>query len=150
MNLQPNDHKAAFQWEPAKVVQQLRSCGIVETVRIFKQGYPSRKSFVELHNIYKPYLPIEIIELDAKTFCQLLLRSVGFNANDFKLGLTSVFFRAEKLSLFDQIIKSDAENLRSIAENLKKWLPWSRLSEIVSCVQYIVKCKFTTLENKII
>lgn len=137
----------AFQWEPRKVVHQLRGCGVLETVRILKQGYPSRKSFVDLQNIYKAYLPIEITQLEAKTFCELLLHSVGLNANDFKLGLTHVFFRAEKLSCFDQIVKSDPQNLTSIAENLKKWLAWSRLSKAVSCVQCVVKCMFLFKKN---
>lgn len=40
--IKPNDEKAAFQFDPKRAVQQLRACGVLETVRISAAGYPSR------------------------------------------------------------------------------------------------------------
>lgn len=40
--IKPNDDKAAFQFDPKRGVQQLRACGVLETVRISAAGYPSR------------------------------------------------------------------------------------------------------------
>ena len=32
--IKPNDQKAAFQFDAKRAVQQLRACGVIETVRI--------------------------------------------------------------------------------------------------------------------
>ena len=40
--IKPNDAKAAFMLDKKRAVQQLRACGVLETVRISAAGYPSR------------------------------------------------------------------------------------------------------------
>jgi hypothetical protein len=40
--VKPNDEKASFVFDPRRAVQQLRACGVLETVRISAAGYPSR------------------------------------------------------------------------------------------------------------
>ena len=40
--IKPNDEKMAFTFEPKRAIQQLRACGVLETIRISAAGYPSR------------------------------------------------------------------------------------------------------------
>ncbi|KAG8575706.1 hypothetical protein GDO81_009650 [Engystomops pustulosus] len=40
--IKPNDEKLPFEFDPKRVVQQLRACGVLETIRISAQSYPSR------------------------------------------------------------------------------------------------------------
>ena len=40
--IKPNDEKRAFTFEPKRAIQQLRACGVLETIRISAAGYPSR------------------------------------------------------------------------------------------------------------
>lgn len=40
--IKPNDEKLPFTFEPKRAIQQLRACGVLETVRISAAGYPSR------------------------------------------------------------------------------------------------------------
>jgi myosin-5 len=40
--IKPNDDKAAFVFDNKRAVQQLRACGVLETVRISAAGFPSR------------------------------------------------------------------------------------------------------------
>ena len=42
--IKPNDFKKAFDYNPQRAVQQLRACGVLETVRISAAGFPSRYS----------------------------------------------------------------------------------------------------------
>ena len=51
--IKPNDDKAAFQFEPIRAMQQLRACGVLETVRISAAGYPSRWTYPEFFNRYR-------------------------------------------------------------------------------------------------
>ena len=43
--IKPNDSKVAFEFDPKRAVQQLRACGVLETVRISAAGYPSRFTY---------------------------------------------------------------------------------------------------------
>lgn len=40
--IKPNDEKKSFCFEPRRSIEQLRACGVLETVRISSTGYPSR------------------------------------------------------------------------------------------------------------
>ena len=40
--IKSNDRKAPFELDPKRCVQQLRACGVLETIRISASGYPSR------------------------------------------------------------------------------------------------------------
>ncbi len=40
--IKPNDDKAPFRFDNERAVQQLRACGVLETVRISAAGFPSR------------------------------------------------------------------------------------------------------------
>ena len=47
--IKPNDEKSAFVFDPKRAVQQLRACGVLETVRISAAGYPSRYKATSRH-----------------------------------------------------------------------------------------------------
>ena len=51
--IKPNDDKAPFTFEPIRAMQQLRACGVLETVRISAAGYPSRWTYPEFFNRYR-------------------------------------------------------------------------------------------------
>ncbi|KAK3562494.1 hypothetical protein QTP86_034606, partial [Hemibagrus guttatus] len=46
--IKSNDLKQPFLFDPKRAVQQLRACGVLETIRISAAGYPSRQSQVAL------------------------------------------------------------------------------------------------------
>ena len=48
---------------------------------------------------YKNYLPEKLARLDSRTFCEALFRAVGMNSNDFRFGISRVFFRPGKVIL---------------------------------------------------
>uniref|UniRef100_A0A1B6CAA5 Myosin motor domain-containing protein n=1 Tax=Clastoptera arizonana TaxID=38151 RepID=A0A1B6CAA5_9HEMI len=39
--IKPNDNKLAFDYDAHRAVQQLRACGVLETIRLSAQGFPS-------------------------------------------------------------------------------------------------------------
>lgn len=54
--IKPNDSKQPFEYNSPRAVQQLRACGVLETIRISAAGFPSRlvsvsHSFYDKHNI---------------------------------------------------------------------------------------------------
>ena len=55
--------------------------------------------------------------------------------------MTKVFFRPGKFAEFDQIIKSDPQNLASLIKKVQKWLLASRWKKAIWCALAVVKCK---------
>ena len=53
---------------------------------------------------YKSYLPSKLASLDPRTFCLALFQALGLDVNDFKFGMTKVFFRPGKVSICDDCI----------------------------------------------
>ena len=49
-------------------------------------------------------------------------QALGLDDNDFKFGLTKVFFRPGKFAEFDQLMKADPENLKVLIDKVQKWL----------------------------
>ena len=124
--IKPNVKMVAHKFEGGSVLSQLQCAGMTSVLELMQQGFPSRTSFSELYAMYKKFLPPELARLDPRLFCKALFKALGLNDKDFKFGLTKVFFRPGKFAEFDQIIKSDPENLAKLVVKVKRWLLWSR------------------------
>lgn len=62
--IKPNDEKKAFDFNEERAVQQLKACGVYETIRISNNGFPSRW-------LYKDF---------AKRYCVLIYGTPVFNS----------------------------------------------------------------------
>ena len=143
--IKPNAEMVARTFEGGSVLSQLQCAGMTSVLELMQQGFPSRTMFSELYNMYKKYLPPELARLDPRLFCKALFKALGLDERDFKFGLTKVFFRPGKFAEFDQLLKSDAENLRRLVEKVKKWILCSRWKKAQWCALSVIK-----LKNKIL
>ena len=143
--IKPNVKMIAHSFEGGSILSQLQCAGMTSVLELMQQGYPSRTSFSELYNMYKKFLPPELVRLDPRLFCKALFKALGLDDNDFKFGLTKVFFRPGKFAEFDQLLKSDPENLRRLVEKVKKWIICSRWKKAQWCALSVIK-----LKNKIL
>ncbi|KAG1714830.1 Unconventional myosin-VI [Nymphon striatum] len=143
--IKPNLKMVDHMFEGGQILSQLQCSGMTSVLELMQQGYPSRTLFIELYNMYKKYLPPELARLDARLFCKALFKALGLNETDFKFGLTKVFFRPGKFAEFDQIMKSDPENLANLIKKVRKWLIASRWKKAQWCALSVIK-----LKNKII
>lgn len=129
------------EFEGSLALTQLNCSGTTSVLELMEYGYPSRVPFGELYNMYKKFLPPELVKLEPKVFCEAMLHSLKLNHKDFKFGITKVFFRPGKFVEFDRIMKSDPENLKAIVANVKKWLVRSRWIKSAFCAICVIKCK---------
>ncbi|XP_006812831.1 unconventional myosin-Vb-like, partial [Saccoglossus kowalevskii] len=74
--IKPNDEKAPFVFEPKRAVEQLRACGVLETIRISSAGYPSRWSYPEFFVRYRALLkPADIDKKNIRCSCENVLQN---------------------------------------------------------------------------
>ena len=143
--IKPNVKMVDHQFEGGSILSQLQCAGMTSVLELMQQGYPSRTMFSELYNMYKKYLPPELVRLDPRMFCKALFKALGLDDNDFKFGLTKVFFRPGKFAEFDQMLKEDPENLRRLVAKVKKWILASYWKKAQWCALSVIK-----LKNKIL
>ncbi|OCT58464.1 hypothetical protein XELAEV_18002136mg [Xenopus laevis] len=139
--IKPNLKMTSHQFEGAQILSQLQCSGMVSVLDLMQGGFPSRASFHELYNMYKKYMPAKLSRLDPRLFCKALFKALGLNENDYKFGLTKVFFRPGKFAEFDQIMKSDPDHLAELIRRVNHWLICSRWKKVQWCALSVIKLK---------
>jgi len=51
--IKPNDNKGAFEFNNVRAIQQLRACGVLETIKISSNGFPSRWTYYDFAIRYR-------------------------------------------------------------------------------------------------
>uniref|UniRef100_A0A667YUP4 Unconventional myosin-VI n=1 Tax=Myripristis murdjan TaxID=586833 RepID=A0A667YUP4_9TELE len=139
--IKPNLKMISHQFEGAQILSQLQCSGMVSVLDLMQGGFPSRAPFHELYNMYQQYMPPKLTRLDPRLFCKALFKALGLNENDYKFGLTRVFFRPGKFAEFDQIMKSDPDHLAELVKKVNKWLICSRWKKVQWCALSVIKRK---------
>nr|XP_015825442.2 unconventional myosin-VI isoform X1 [Nothobranchius furzeri] len=139
--VKPNLKMVSHQFEGALILSQLQCSGMVSVLDLMQGGFPSRAPFHELYNMYQAYMPDKLTRLNPRLFCKALFKALGLNDNDFKFGLTRVFFRPGKFAEFDQIMKSDPEHLAELLQKVNKWLLCSCWKKVQWCSLSVIKLR---------
>ncbi|KAJ2795222.1 class II myosin, partial [Coemansia guatemalensis] len=102
----PNSEKRAGKVDTPLVLDQLRCNGVLEGIRITRQGFPNRIPFPEFRQRYEILAPNTIprqVFVDSKQAVSLLLNAFEMDAAKYRLGHTKVFFRAGVLAELEEI-----------------------------------------------
>ncbi|XP_064645972.1 unconventional myosin-Va-like isoform X4 [Lineus longissimus] len=122
--IKPNDYKEAFEFEPKRAVQQLRACGVLETIRISAAGYPSRWTYQEFISRYRVLATSkQIVRKDTQKSCKNILEKLIQDPDKFQFGKTKIFFRAGQVAYLEKL---RADKLRAcgvmIQKHIRGWL----------------------------
>uniref|UniRef100_A0A8C9U9H8 Myosin VB n=1 Tax=Scleropages formosus TaxID=113540 RepID=A0A8C9U9H8_SCLFO len=102
--IKPNDDKEAFSFDSRRAVQQLRACGVLETIRISAAGYPSRWTYMDFFNRYRVLMKKkEMASGDKKVICKNLLETLIKDPDKFQFGKTKIFFRAGQVAYLEKL-----------------------------------------------
>nr|XP_058895729.1 unconventional myosin-Vb isoform X3 [Kogia breviceps] len=122
--IKPNDEKLPFRFDPKRAVQQLRACGVLETIRISAAGYPSRWAYHDFYNRYRVLVKKkELANTDKKAICKSVLESLIKDPDKFQFGRTKIFFRAGQVAYLEKL---RADKFRAatimIQKTVRGWL----------------------------
>uniref|UniRef100_A0AAY4CXT9 Myosin heavy chain 10 n=1 Tax=Denticeps clupeoides TaxID=299321 RepID=A0AAY4CXT9_9TELE len=100
----PNHEKRAGKLDPHLVLDQLRCNGVLEGIRICRQGFPNRIVFQEFRQRYEILTPNAIPKgfMDGKQACERMIRALELDANLFRIGQSKIFFRAGVLAHLEE------------------------------------------------
>ncbi|KFQ72178.1 Unconventional myosin-Vb, partial [Phaethon lepturus] len=102
--IKPNDGKQPFVFDSRRAVEQLRACGVLETIRISASGYPSRWTYQEFLERYRALLSREeLMGTDEKQICSLALERLLQDPSKYQCGKSKVFFRAGQVAYLEEL-----------------------------------------------
>uniref|UniRef100_A0A8B9CU24 Myosin VB n=1 Tax=Anser brachyrhynchus TaxID=132585 RepID=A0A8B9CU24_9AVES len=122
--IKPNDEKLPFKFDAKRAVQQLRACGVLETIRISAAGFPSRWTYHDFFNRYRVLMKKrDLSKNDKKQICQTLLEDLIKDPDKFQFGRTKIFFRAGQVAYLEKL---RADKFRAatimIQKTVRGWL----------------------------
>lgn len=102
--IKPNDTKEPFKFDTIRAVNQLRACGVLETIRISAAGFPSRWLYQDFFNRYRLLcLQKEIDRANIKLTCGRILTKHLKDPDKYQFGATKIFFRAGQVAYLEKV-----------------------------------------------
>lgn len=100
----PNHEKRAGKIDAPLVLDQLRCNGVLEGIRICRQGFPNRIPFQEFRQRYELLTPNVIPKgfMDGKKACEKMILSLELDPNLYRIGQSKIFFRAGVLAHLEE------------------------------------------------
>lgn len=100
----PNHEKRAGKIEAQLVLDQLRCNGVLEGIRICRQGFPNRIPFQEFRQRYELLTPNVIPKgfMDGKKACEKMIQALELDGNLYRVGQSKIFFRAGVLAHLEE------------------------------------------------
>ncbi|XP_026836239.1 myosin heavy chain, non-muscle isoform X1 [Drosophila erecta] len=100
----PNHEKRAGKIDAPLVLDQLRCNGVLEGIRICRQGFPNRIPFQEFRQRYELLTPNVIPKgfMDGKKACEKMIQALELDSNLYRVGQSKIFFRAGVLAHLEE------------------------------------------------
>lgn len=109
--IKPNRLQLPGVFEQDLVLQQIRSCRLLEVVRISRSGYPARISHENFAKRYGFLLVQSIANQDKLSACIAILHRFNIAPEMYQVGITKLFLRAGQIDRLEEI---RARTLRGI------------------------------------
>ena len=106
------NHSKAGKIDSPLVLDQLRCNGVLEGIRICRQGFPNRVPFQEFRQRFEVLCPHVIPKgfMDAKLACEKKVKDLELPESLYRVGQSKVFFRAGVL------VRLEEERVRKLTD----------------------------------
>ncbi|ELR49610.1 Myosin-14 [Bos mutus] len=141
----PAGCRPAGKLDPRLVLDQLRCNGVLEGIRICRQGFPNRILFQEFRQRYEILTPNAIPKgfMDGKQACEKMIQALELDPNLYRVGQSKIFFRAGVLAQLEAFQKRQQQQsaLRVMQRNcaaylkLRHWQWWRLFIKVKPLLQ---------------
>lgn len=133
--IKPNEAKEAWTFDGPMVLAQLRACGVLETIRISCDGFPTRWTYEEFADRYYMLVPSkDWTNTNIQDFCKIILERC-INTQDktdkYQLGKTKIFFRAGMLAWLEKLRSDRLNQCAIIIQKNLRMLYWRKRYNLV-------------------
>jgi myosin-5 len=137
--IKPNDTKSPLKFNRTRVAEQLRACGVLETIRISAAGFPSRCSYDDFFDRYRMLLPWQQVRRnDQVLMCRYILQRCIKDEEKYRLGNTKIFFRAGQVAHMEAL-RSDLlhRSCLKIQTHYRMWSQYNRYKLILATAKML-------------
>ncbi|KAL0353717.1 UNVERIFIED_CONTAM: Myosin-2 [Sesamum angustifolium] len=103
--IKPNNKQIPGAFEKDLVLEQLRSCGVLEVVRISRSGYPTRMTHQEFTRRYGFLLPENSARQDPLSMSVAILQQFDILPEMYQVGYKKLYFRAGQINSLEDVRK---------------------------------------------
>ncbi|ORY37287.1 hypothetical protein BCR33DRAFT_683196 [Rhizoclosmatium globosum] len=155
--IKPNMAKAAFEFDGAMVLSQLKACGVLETIKISNAGYPNKLEYSEFASRYFILVPSAFWNLPKKDLCIKIVTTILNDTTKFQFGKTKVFLKSGQIAFFEDRRNDRTKYLALLlAKNARRFVQrqkYLRLKEATLVVQnamrgYLARKKLENLKEE--
>ncbi|XP_009603975.1 myosin-2-like isoform X2 [Nicotiana tomentosiformis] len=101
--IKPNNKQVPGMCDKDLVIQQLRSCGVLEVVRISRSGYPTRLTHQEFTSRYGFLLVKDNACQDPLSMSVAILQQFDILPELYQVGYTKLYFRAGQIAALEDV-----------------------------------------------
>ncbi|XP_060877961.1 myosin-IIIb-like [Metopolophium dirhodum] len=132
--IKPNDQRQPKQFDPLKVVAQLRCSGVMETIRIRRNGYSHRLLFKDFISRYS-ILGFRLYEKVPPTRdnCRHLL--VKLKLDGWAIGKTKVFLKYYHIEHLTKLHEKQLRHIIFVQSCVRRWLAMKHYKEAMLAKQ---------------
>lgn len=118
----PNHEKIPGKVNSLLVLEQLRCNGVLEGIRICRQGFPSKIPFQEFRHRYELLTPETKNIMDDKTAVEKMVKILNMDGDSFRIGQSKIFFRVGVLAQLNSDLSIKIENNDKEKDNQLRYL----------------------------
>ncbi|KAI9303293.1 P-loop containing nucleoside triphosphate hydrolase protein [Cunninghamella echinulata] len=154
--IKPNEAKVAWEFEPNMVLSQLRACGVLETIQISCEGYPTRWTFNEFVERFYALVPFDHWNPqnhpDPHELSSIILDATITDKTMYQVGQTKLFFRAGQLAYLEKL-RADKfnESATLLQKNIRRFIcrkKHLRVQQLILKLQAIARQKMGVKQLK--
>ena len=118
------------------ILFELRVGGLVEALRVLKEGYPTRVLYDEIYKLYHHKIDHPLIQrLPVNKFAAAVLIAFDVQTTDYELGLSKIFFKPAKADVLDEIMEKADELTSEQMARIINWLAIGRRKALFGCLK---------------
>lgn len=143
--IKPNTEKRSDRFDQAMVVEQLRSAGVIEAIRISRSGYPSRLDSHEMIDRYSIMFPPSMLRgRDDRKSVMNFMKVLGRKSpKEFQTGKSLIYFKQGVLEELEAM-KSDffyqeASKIQAVAIGFIERVYYQRQLRSIILIQSVIR-----------
>ncbi|KAG9153857.1 hypothetical protein Leryth_005955 [Lithospermum erythrorhizon] len=132
--IKPNGKKVPGLYENETVLEQLRSCGLLEVVKIARSGYPTRLTHQEFTRRYGFLLPEDFSCQDPLSTSVAILQKFDILPEMYQVGYKKLYFRAYQIDILEKMRKQFLQRSIDVQKNFHAHRACQNFHELKECV----------------
>lgn len=115
--------------------------GILESIRICLEGYPTKKLYKDFYDRFKIICPESNREQDVKKACEIILQSIGIEKEKYQFGSTKIFLRASQIERIERARMARLnQSAIQVQKNIRRMIWHKRYKQTLVSISLLQVC----------